>query len=107
MIRTLLTLTPLEGRAPAVVQLYRSEQILQESLDLTRAVASEISVATDGSGEILVTAVWPDEAAYQEWIDHPNRGRTGPDLERLLDGARIGVGRTFEIDHSVAKPNTY
>lgn len=103
MIRTILTLTPLEGRAPAIVQLYRSEQILQESLDVTRAIASEISVANDGSGEILVTAVWPDAVAYQEWIDHPLRGRTAPELQALLDGAKIGVGRVYEIDHSVTK----
>ncbi|GAA2825443.1 heme-degrading monooxygenase HmoA [Leucobacter komagatae] len=107
MIRTLLTLTPQDGRAPAILQLYRSEQILQESLDLTRAIASEISLATDGSGEILVTAVWPDEAAYQEWIDHPNRGRAAPELQALLDDAKIGIGRTFAIDHSVSKPNAY
>lgn len=107
MIRTMLTLTPTEGRAPAVVQLYRSEQILQESLDLTRALASEISVAADGSGEILVTAVWPDADAYQEWIDHPNRGRTAPELQELLEGAKIGIGRVFEIDHRVAKHSTY
>lgn len=103
MIRTILTLTPLEGRTPAIVQLYRSEQILQESLDCTRAIASEISVATDGTGEILVTAVWPDPAAYQEWIDHPQRGRTAPELQELLDSAHIGAGRIFEIDHTVTK----
>lgn len=103
MIRTMLTLTPLDGRAPAIVQLYRSEQILQESLDCTRAVASEISVAADGSGEILVTAVWPDADAYQEWIDHPQRGRTAPELQELLEGAKIGVGRIFNIDHAVTK----
>lgn len=103
MIRTVLTLHPQPGQAPAVVQLYRSEQILQESLDVTRALASEISVATDGSGEILVTAVWPDAEAYQEWIDHPNRGRTSPDLEPLLRSDVIGAGRIFEIDHAVSK----
>ncbi len=104
MIRTVLTLrSTSEAQAESIVQLYRAEQILQESLDLTRALASEISVATDGSGEVLVTAVWPDGAAYQEWIDHPNRGRMAPELEALLEGAEVGIGKIFRIDHSVTK----
>lgn len=104
MIRTVLTLrSTSDAQAESILELYRAEQILQESLDLTRALASEISVATDGSGEVLVTAVWPDEAAYQEWIDHPNRGRAAPELETILAGAEIGVGKTFRIDHSVSK----
>lgn len=106
MIRTVLTLSPHPGQASAVVQLYRSEQILQESLDCTRALASEISVATDGSGEILVTALWPDIDAYQEWIDHPNRGRAAPELDALLSSDEIGRGRIFEIDHSVTRHTT-
>ena len=101
MIRSLLTLHPLQGDSAAVIGLYRTEQILQESLDLTRAISSEISVAIDGSHEILVSAVWPDEAAYQEWLDHPRRGRTGPELRALLRDAEIGTARLFRIDHTV------
>lgn len=101
MIRSLLTLHPLGEDSAAVIGLYRTEQILQESLDLTRAISSEISVAIDGSHEILVSAVWPDEAAYQEWLDHPRRDRTGPELRMLLRDAEIGAARLFRIDHAV------
>lgn len=104
MIRSVLTLHTDPEQVQPVFDLYRAEQILQESLDLTRATASEISVAADGSGEILVTALWPDEAAYQEWVDHPKRGRTQPALSALLADARIGEARLFRIDHDVRKP---
>ncbi len=103
MIRSVLTLSAGADRVEPILDLYRAERILQESLDLTRAVASEISVATDGSGEILVSALWPDEAAYREWIDHPNRGRKAPELAALLDGAEVGVARLYRIDHGVSK----
>lgn len=103
MIRSVLTLHATAERAQSVLELYRHEAILQESLDLTRALRSEIDVAVDGSGEIIVTAVWPDESAYQEWLDHPNRGRTTPELAALLADARVGVGRLYTIDHSVSK----
>ena len=48
MIRSLLTLRTSPEQIDAVLDLYRAEQILQESLDLTRAIASEISIAADG-----------------------------------------------------------
>jgi len=103
MIRTVLTLRAAPERVEAILDFYRREQILQESLDLTRAVASEISVAADGSGEVIVTALWPDERAYQEWLDHPARERTGPALRELLEGVEVGAGKVFEIDHGVSK----
>lgn len=103
MIRSVLTFRTNPELVEPIFELYRTEEILQESLNLTRAVASEISAAVDGSGEVIVTALWPDEAAYQEWIDHPNRGRTAPELTALLAGAEIGVGRLYRVDHSVEK----
>lgn len=103
MIRSVLTLRSTPEKVESIFEIYRTEQILRESLALTRAVASEISAAVDGSGEIIVTALWPDEAAYQEWIDHPNRGRTAPALKELLADAEIGVGRLYRVDHGVSK----
>lgn len=103
MIRSVLTLRTTPERVEPILELYRAEQILQESLDLTRALASEISVASDGSGEVMVTALWPDEVAYQEWLDHPNRGRAAPALTELLAGAEVGGGKLYRVDHSVSK----
>lgn len=82
-----------------MLQLFRDEGILQESHDKTRQISSDIAVATDGSGEVVVTADWPDEAGYQEWLDHPDRNRTSPQLEEILAGAEVGIGRLYRIDH--------
>lgn len=103
MIRSVLTLRAAPENVEKILELYRTEQILQESMNLTRSLGSEIAVATDGSGEIYVSALWPDEAGYQEWLDHPNRGRTAPELAPLLADAEIGVGRLYRIDHSVSR----
>ncbi|MCW4457488.1 hypothetical protein [Microbacterium sp. MPKO10] len=86
-----------------ILELYRNQNVLQESLDLTRAIGSEISAAVDGSGEIIVTALWPDESAYQEWIEHPCRGKSVPELPSMLSGADVGVAKLYRIDDSVAK----
>ena len=103
MIRSVLTLRTTPENAERILELYRRESILQESLDLTRQMSSDIAVAADGSGEVIVTAEWPDEAGYQEWLDHPRRGRTAPELESLLADAEIGVGRLYRIDHGVQR----
>jgi len=103
MIRSVLTLHTDPENAERILELYRREQILQESLDLTRQISSDIAVAADGSGEVIVTAEWPDELGYQEWLDHPRRTRTAPELEALLAGAEVGVGKLYRVDHRVVR----
>lgn len=101
MIRSVLSLRPPLERVDEVLEVYRDEDILQYSLDNSRAVASEISTATDGSGEVMITALWPDLTAYQEWLDHPRRQRQR--LVDILDGVEVGAARLFEVDHAVRK----
>lgn len=103
MIRSILTLRTTPEKAERILELYRREQILQESLNLTRQLSSDIALAADGSGEIIVNAEWPDEAGYQEWLDHPQRTRTAPELQELLEGAEIGIGRLFRVDHRIER----
>lgn len=104
MIRTVLTLRVDPARLAVVLAMYRNEDILQFSLDHSDALASEISVAADGSGEIMVTALWPDEAAYDGWLNHASRKESAPRLARLLEGAaEVGPGRIYVVDHAVSK----
>lgn len=99
MYRSVLTFRARPEQVAAVVQLFREEGILQESHDKTRQISSDIAVATDGSGEVVVTADWPDEAGYQEWLDHPDRNRTSAQLEEILADTEAGIGRLYHIDH--------
>ena len=103
MIRTVLTLKAAPEHVQEVLALYKKEAILQYSLDHSDAIGSEISVATDGSGTILVTALWPDQAAYDGWLQNPWRTESNARLAELLKNASVGTGQTYEIDHSVEK----
>lgn len=103
MIRTVLTLQVAPERVAEVVEMYRQEGILQHSLDLTEALLSELSIATDGSGVLLVTAVWPSVEAYQAWLDNPSRHESSDRLNSMLGGATVGSGATFSIVQSVSK----
>jgi quinol monooxygenase YgiN len=104
MIRTVLTLRVDPARLDDVLNMYREEDILQFSLDHSEALTSELSVAADGSGEIIVTAMWPNEQAYDGWLNHPSRKESAPRLAQLLKGAAdVGPGRIFVVDHAVSK----
>ena len=103
MIRTVLTLRVAPERVAEVVEMYKQQDILQRSLDLTEALRSELSVATDGSGVVMVTAVWPSVEAYQAWLDNPWRRESSDRLDTLLNGASVGSGAIFSISQSVSK----
>ena len=104
MIRTVLTLHAGPARLNEILDISREEKILQSSLENSGALASEVSVAAHGSGEVMVTALWPDEAAYEVWLKHPSRRDSAPRLAPLLGGAtKVAAGRIFVVDHAVDK----
>ena len=103
MIRTVLTLHVDPARVGEVVEMYRHDDILQYSLDHTEALSSELSVATDGSGLVMVTALWPSEQAYQAWLDSPWRDASSERLGAILRDAEVGAGATFTIAQSFVK----
>ncbi len=105
MIRTVLTLTVDPARVGEVLDMYQAEDILQFSLDHSEALSSELSVASDASGVIMVTATWPSEAAYEGWLNHPYRQESAPRLAALLSDATVGAGRIFTIEQAVFKGN--
>lgn len=101
--RSILVIKTNPEQAEKLLQLYRDEEILRESLRLTRQVSSDIAVAADGSGEILVTANWPDEKGYLEWLGHPQRDRLAPEFDAILGGVAVGVGKQYIVDHQVQR----
>lgn len=96
MIRSVLTLNPVPDRVAAVLALYEQQQVLQRSIDEAGAVSAEIATAADGSGDLLVTALWPDAAAYQGWLDNFFRAEFSAELNALLEG-RVGAGRVYLV----------
>ena len=106
MIRTLLSLKVEPDRVDDVLRMYRAEDILRFSLEHSDALASEISVAADGSGDIMITALWPDAVAYDRWLNHPYRQESAPRLANLLKNAQVGAGRVFSIHHAVSKASS-
>jgi hypothetical protein len=80
MIRTILSFRPDPASVAEIERIYAAGDVLAYSLEQTRALASELVVDLDDPAhpEVVVTALWPDEAAYQEWLDHPRRAAVAP-----------------------------
>lgn len=103
MIRTVLTLNVSPALVDELVEQYRRADILQYSLDHSEALRSELCVALDGRGVVLVTALWPSVETYQDWLSNPWRASSGDELRELLDGVEVGTGAIFEVRQSVEK----
>ncbi len=102
MIRTVLALTARPGDAERVAARYRELGILRYSLDHSRALSTELSVADDGSGRVMIIALWPDAEAYREWLDNPWRARSGERLRELL-GDSVGEGAVYQVRESLQR----
>lgn len=103
MYRSILVIKTSPEQAERLLKLYRDERILAESLQLTRQISSDIALAADGSGEIIVTANWPDERGYREWLAHPNRERLSTEFTEILGDVEVGIGREYIVDHAVTR----
>lgn len=103
MIRTILTFRPEPAAIADIEKIYAAGDVLAYSLEQTRALASELAVEVDESErpEVVVTALWPDEAAYQEWLDHPRRAAVAPGLPDLV--GPVGAARRYEVRQRVVK----
>lgn len=99
MIRSVLYLQPRAGKARAVADLYRDARVLDDAASLDGCLGAELQLPLDERGSVLVTALWRDPAAYQEWVDSPARAAHGEELAKLLEqdlGSEL-QGKLYEI----------
>jgi heme-degrading monooxygenase HmoA len=99
VIRSVLYLRPRDGNARAVAELYRSSGVLEDAASLEGCLGAELQLPLDGPGPVLVTALWRDPAAYQQWVESSVRAAHGEELAELLEqdlGPEL-QGRLYEI----------
>jgi heme-degrading monooxygenase HmoA len=97
MIRTVLYLEP-RGDAGAIVDFYRRHRVLERACEQDGCLGAELQLPYVGPGPLLVTATWRDAAAYQGWLDNPDRTAGADELAELVEGFDEGVrGELYEI----------
>jgi len=91
----MLVLRARRGRRDDVVELFERLGILREASAVPGFVGAELQVAADASDELLVTATWESESAYDAWLESPVRERMRPAIEELL--AEPPAPRVYEL----------
>lgn len=100
MILSMLRIDVLGGRLGELAEVFRRHRILETAIQVpgchTLVLASppaqapeagRVAEAGDGPADTAyVLGLWDDAAAYQRWIDHPERGAANDDLGRLTPG---------------------
>ena len=84
-----------------MVDTFKVEAILELSTAQSGCHSAEIDVSLDGL-EVVVTAVWDDEEAYDRWIGRSDRrelsAKLNPFLASPIDPSTAGV--RYEVAHS-------
>lgn len=59
--------------------------------------------------KVHVVGFWEDHAAYQRWIDHPQRGAAVEDISALLNGEfdSTAPAPIMEVLHAVPTPEAW
>jgi heme-degrading monooxygenase HmoA len=85
VIRSLLYLHPRAANSHAVAELYRRSGVLEDAAAQEGCLGAELQLPLDGPGPVLVTALWRDPVAYQQWVESPIRASHGKELAELLE----------------------
>jgi heme-degrading monooxygenase HmoA len=104
VIRTVIYLNAKDGNTQALIDYFHSDKVLEHSAEVDGFIEAELFFPAVGS-QIMVTATWDSEAAYQRWIDDPWRVASNERISELLEEA-VGSetrGASFELLHRVTK----
>ncbi|MCW3006213.1 MAG: hypothetical protein JWP17_839 [Solirubrobacterales bacterium] len=107
MVRSVLYLQPRGNAHAALADFYRRYDILETAVAAVGCRSTELQIPLDGEGPALVTALWDDEAHYQQWIDHELRGNGGAELFELidLDADDVGPGLLYTVALAASGPD--
>jgi heme-degrading monooxygenase HmoA len=98
MIRSVLYLTPRAGDGHRVADFYRRHRVLERAAEQDGCLGAELQLPASGAGDVLVTALWRDQDAYQGWLDNPFRSANAAELAALVEGFDGGIGgELYEI----------
>ena len=82
-----------------VVDYYRRAGVLERARRQDGCLGAALYVPRSGSGQVLVTALWRDEQAYEGWVANPSRKEDAGELDRLVEedmGAGVR-GALYEV----------
>lgn len=74
------------GSVPALSDSFARHRILETAIQVEGCRTLVLASPDINGDEAYVLGLWDDEAAYQRWMDHPDRGVATDDLLQLVAG---------------------
>ncbi|MBY0278350.1 PAS domain-containing protein [Candidatus Binatia bacterium] len=72
-LRIIVTMFPKPGKRDEMIGRFRNGQALLDALQESGALSTELQVADDPNGPLVVTILWDSAAKYALWTSHPQR----------------------------------
>lgn len=99
MLQAYLALTPAPGQMAAVVEEYRRAQIIEASFPYGLTRGEAVIVPGDGAPDrLFILSLWKDQAAYDSWLNAPERAGVTVALWPLLTSGAADSINTVECD---------
>lgn len=86
MIMSMLRLGLKPDSVRAITDVYDRYGILETAIKVEGCQTLVLATPDVEGNEAYVIGLWDDEAAYQRWMDHPERGAAAQDLLQLTAG---------------------
>lgn len=98
MIRTYLEFELVPGGAALLQDVFTRHEVLATSAAQPGCLGAELTIAADGQ-RAVVTALWENRAAYDEWTSRSDRADLAPELQPALATPidEHTVGRIFDV----------
>jgi heme-degrading monooxygenase HmoA len=105
VILSCLTIDLRPGTLGALEDVFRRHRILERASEVEgcRSLFLTADVAHDGRAHVV--GVWEDEAAYQRWLDHPERGVGGDEIHALVAASwdQSAPGEVWRVLHTALR----
>lgn len=84
-----------------MVDYYRRAGVLERALRQDGCLGAALHVPRDGSGRVLVTALWRDADAYEGWVANPSRKQDAGMLDDLVEEDMVAGVRGVLYDVAI------
>jgi quinol monooxygenase YgiN len=106
VILSCLTVDVRPGSLAALEEAFRRHRILERAIQVEGCQSLYLTADAAQEGRAHVIGVWDDQAAYQRWLDHPERQSGSDDLHDLVSESwdPSAPGEVWEVVHTVPNP---
>lgn len=101
------TLKP--GNESSLVEVFKRFRIFETAMEVDGCLELAMVAPSESDENVYVIGFWEDVAAYQRWMDHPERGIATDELAQLVSGDwdSTAAAQLMNVLHSTPATNEW